>query len=87
MEPRLEWVLALNCIRDYKTVVGYEGRIRPIDVKVYASVALKYYWCVAEQHCGLRIMTGDECDQIVLECALDPILSTSSLIRLEASNV
>lgn len=76
------------CVRNYNVLVIPGTRIIPVNVIVYEHEAGVYYWYVRELGGATRMMTGDECDQIVLECSLDPMLKMSSLVcRYRASNV
>ena len=75
-----------NAVRDYKRTVTPGERIEPVHVVVLQHSPGVYYWYV-RYNIGLRTLTGDECDQIVLECSLDPMLKMSSLVsKYRASN-
>ena len=66
-------------VRNHYTIIADGGRISPLDVIVYKASYRMYWWYVCERVGGTRLMTSDECDQVLLECMLDDKLRGSSL--------
>lgn len=76
----------VEIVRSYGTVVEDSARIKPVDVVVLKSRGSgTVAWLANTKLDRVRLMSQQECEQILVESALDEMLQHSSLFRFAPS--